>query len=228
MRVSFCIPTHDGNARCQNYLFDIFHALSQQINKDFNVWISDHSKSDKILTACKEYADLFEINYVRNPNNLGNISANTNHSLRNADGEILKVLFSDDFILTNNLVVELDKGFTDDVKWAVTGYAHTLDDGQTHYNPKVPFYNEKLLEGVNTLSSPSILALKKGIDMYFDEDLTMLMDCDMYYRLYKYHGDPVILKDYHISNREHKTQTQRTYEHLLPKEIEYLKQKHSS
>ena len=217
-----------GNARCQNYLFDIFHALSQQINKDFNVWISDHSKSDKVLTACKEYADLFEINYVRNPNNLGNISANTNHSLRNADGEILKVLFSDDFILTNNLVAELDKSFTDDVKWAVTGYAHTVDDGQTHYNPKVPFYNDRLLEGVNTLSSPSILALKRGIDMYFDEDLTMLMDCDMYYRLYKYHGDPVILKDYHISNREHKSQTQRTYEHLLPKEIEYLKQKHSS
>ena len=159
MRVSFCIPTHDGNARCQNYLFDIFHALSQQINKDFNVWISDHSKSDKVLTACKEYADLFEINYVRNPNNLGNISANTNHSLRNADGEILKVLFSDDFILTNNLVTELDKAFTGDVKWAVTGYAHTIDDGQTHYNPKVPFYNDRLLEGVNTLSSPSILAL---------------------------------------------------------------------
>ena len=54
MRVSFCIPTHDGNARCQNYLFDIFHALSQQSNKDFNVWISDHSESNKVLDACKE------------------------------------------------------------------------------------------------------------------------------------------------------------------------------
>ena len=125
-------------------------------------------------------------------------------------------------------MAELDKAFTDDVHWAVTGYAHTVDDGQTHYNPKIPYHNDKLLEGVNTLSSPSILALKRGIDMYFDEDLTMLMDCDMYYRLYKYHGDPVILKDYHISNREHKSQTQRTYEHLLPKEIEYLKEKHSS
>ena len=92
----------------------------------------------------------------------------------------------------------------------------------------IPCYNEKLLEGVNTLSSPSILAMKRGIDMYFDEKLTMLMDCDMYFRLYKYHGDPVILKDYHISNREHKSQTQRTYEHLLPKEIEYLKKKHSA
>ncbi len=228
MRVSFCIPTHDGNSRCQNYLFDIFHALSQQSNKNFNVWISDHSESDKVLNACTEYGDLFDIMYIPNKDHVGNISANTNNALQNADGDILKVLFSDDFILTNNLVEELDKAFTDNVDWAVTGYAHTLDDGQTHYNPKIPYYNDRLLEGVNTLSSPSILAMRKGIDMYFDEQLTMLMDCDMYYRLYKYHGDPVILKDYHISNREHKTQTQRTYEHLLPKEIEYLKEKHSS
>ena len=228
MRVSFCIPTHDGNAKCQNYLFDIFHALSQQTNKNFNVWISDHSKSDKVLNACAEYGDLFDIMYIPNKDHVGNISANTNNALQNADGDILKVLFSDDFILTNNLVEELDKAFTDNVDWAVTGYAHTLDDGQTHYNPKIPYYNDRLLEGVNTLSSPSILAMRKGIDMYFDEQLTMLMDCDMYYRLYKYHGDPVILKDYHISNREHKNQTQRSNEHLLPKEIEYLKKKHSA
>ena len=52
------------------------------------------------------------------------------------------------------------------------------------------------------------------------------MDCDMYYRLYKYHGEPAILHDYHISNREHKNQTQITFEHLLPTEIDYLKRKH--
>ena len=62
-RVSFCIPTHDGNAKCQQYLFDIFYALECQTCKDFNVWISDHSKSDKILKACQDYADVFEINF---------------------------------------------------------------------------------------------------------------------------------------------------------------------
>ena len=227
-RVSFCIPTHDGNAKCQQYLFDIFHALEHQTNKDFNVWISDHSKSKKVLQACQEYADVFEINYVQNTTKYGNISANTNNALRHGNGDILKVLFSDDFILTNNLTAELDKAFTKDVAWAVTGFAHTLTDGYQHYNPKIPVYNDRLLEGVNTLSSPSILALRKGINEYFDEELTMLMDCDMYYRLYKYHGDPVVLKDIHISNREHQSQTQRTYDHLLPEEIEYLKEKHSS
>ena len=228
MRVSFCIPTHDGNAKCQQYLFDIFHALANQTNKDFNVVISDHSKSNKVLKACEEYSDVIEILYATNTDKLGNISANTNNALRYANGEIKKVLFSDDFILTKNLVEELDKAFTDDVKWAVTGFAHTIDNGQTHYNPKVPEYNDRLLEGINTLSSPSILALRGDLDEYFDEDLTMLMDCDMYYRLYKYHGDPAVLMDFHISNREHPNQTQRTYEHLLPKEIEYLKKKHSS
>ena len=227
MRVSFCIPTYESKGKAQSYLFDIFYALANQTNKDFNVWISDHSKTDVVLEACKEYANEFEINYVKNEDRRGQISANTNCALRHADGEILKVMFQDDFILTKNLVEELDKAFVDDVDWAVTGFAHTLDDGHTHYNPKIPEYNNRLLEGVNTLSSPSILAIRNGIDEYFDEELTMLMDCDMYYRLYKYHGDPAVLTDYHISNREHQNQTQRTYEHLIPTEIDYLKEKHT-
>ena len=225
MRVSYCIPTHD-HPRCEQYMFDILYALSLQTTKDFELCVSHQGDQTRILRALNDYWDVINITFKKAED--GNISVNTNNAMKMGEGDIIKVLYSDDFILTSNLTEELDKAFTDDVHWAVTGYAHTVDDGHTHYNPKIPYHNDKLLEGVNTLSSPSILALKRGIDMYFDEDLTMLMDCDMYYRLYKYHGDPVILKDYHISNREHKSQTQRTYEHLLPKEIEYLKEKHSS
>lgn len=226
MRISFCIPCYESQGRAQQYLFDIFYALNQQVYKDFNVWISDHSLNDDVFNACKEYSDLFEINYIRNDEDRGQISSNTNCALKHADGEILKILFQDDFILTNTLTQELDKVFVDGVNWVVSGFAHTIDDGRTHYNPKLPYYNDKLLEGVNTLSSPSILAIKNGINEYFDEKLIMLMDCDMYYRLYKKYGDPVILSDYHISNREHRNQTQRSNKHLLPIEIEYLKEKY--
>jgi len=227
MRVSFCIPCYESHGKAKQYLFEIFYALSQQTCKDFNVWVSDQSQTDDdVLEACQEYADLFEINYLKNNNSLGNISANTNCAMEYADGEILKVMFQDDFILTKTLVEELDNAFQNDVLWAVTGFAHTIDNGHTHYNPKLPEYNDRLLEGVNTLSSPSILAMRNGLNEFFDEKLTMLMDCDMYYRLYKYHGEPAVLTDYHISNREHKNQTQRLHEHLLPTEIEYLKEKY--
>jgi glycosyltransferase involved in cell wall biosynthesis len=230
MRVSFCIPCYDyrgKGSKAKQYLFEIFHALNQQTNKNFNVWISDHSESNHVLEACEEYSDLFEINYIKNDELRGNMSANTNSTLKNADGEILKIIFQDDFILTTNLVSELDKAFVDEVEWALTGFAHTVDDGRTHYNPKIPYYNDRLLEGVNTLSSPSVLAMKNGINEFFDEKLTMLMDCDLYYRLYKYHKEPAILNDYHISNREHKNQTQRLYEHLLSSELSYLKEKYN-
>ena len=225
MRVSYCIPTHD-HARCEQYMFDILYALAHQSYKDFELCISHQGDEKRILRALDDYWDLLNITYKRAPQ--GNISTNTNNAMKMAEGDIIKILYSDDFILTSNLTEELDKAFTSDVKWAVTGFAHTLDNGRTHYNPKIPVYNDRLLEGINTLSSPSILALRRGINEYFDEKLTMLMDCDMYYRLYKYHGDPVVLKDIHISNREHQSQTQRTYDHLLPEEIEYLKEKHLS
>lgn len=230
-RVSFCIPAYESNGKAKNFLFDIFYALDLQRDKNFNVWVSDHSDSknprgNDVFEACQEYADCFEINYIRNEEKRGSISANTNCALRHADGEILKVMFQDDLILTNNLTSALDKAFVDGVDWAVSRFAHTVDDGKTHYNAKMPEYNDRLLEGVNTLSSPSILAMRNGIEEYFDEELTMLMDCDMWYRLYKYHGEPAIMFDCHISNREHKNQTQRSSEHLIPTEIEYLKEKH--
>tara|TARA_B100001989_G_C24389347_1_gene388446 strand:- start:33 stop:656 length:624 start_codon:yes stop_codon:yes gene_type:complete len=207
-------------------MFDILYPLSQQTTKDFDICVSHQGDEKRILRALNDYWDILNITYQKAPE--GNISVNTNNAMRMGEGDIIKVLYSDDFILTTTLTEELDKAFTSDISWVVTGFAHTLDNGRTHYNPKLPVYNDRLLEGVNTLSSPSILAVRNGIGEYFDEDLVMLMDCDMYYRLYKYHGEPIVLKDIHISNREHKNQTQRTYDHLLPEEIEYLKKKHSS
>ena len=223
MRVSYCVPTHD-HPRCEQYMFDILYALSQQSYKDFELCVSHQGDDDKILRSLNDYWDIINITYRRAPE--GNISINTNNAMKMGEGDIIKVLYSDDFILTSNLTEELDKAFTSDVSWAVTGFAHTLDNGLTHYNPKIPFYNDRLLEGINTLSSPSILAMRKDIKEYFDENLVMLMDCDMYYRLYKNYGDPVVINDIHISNREHQNQTQRSNEHLIPEEIDYLKKKH--
>ena len=205
-------------------MFDILYPLSQQTTKDFELCVSHQGDERRIIRALNDYWDILNITYKKAGD--GNISVNTNNAMRMAEGDIIKILYSDDFILTSNLTEELDKAFTSDVSWAVTGFAHTIDNGQTHYNPKLPVYNDRLLEGVNTLSSPSILAVRNGIEEYFDEHLVMLMDCDMYYRLYKNHGDPLVLKDIHISNREHRNQTQRSNEHLIPEEIDYLKNKH--
>ena len=226
MRISICIPCYECHGNAKRYLFNIFHALKNQESQNFNVWISDESQNNEVFEACEEYADLFEINYVKNQNDKRGMSSNINNALKYADGEILKVHFQDDFIINTSLTKQLDESFVDGVEWAVVGFCHTIDDGRTHYNPKIPVWNPNLLEGVNTLSSPSILAMKNGIDEYFDEDLVMLMDCDMYYRLYKYHGNPAVLNDFYISNREHKNQLQRSSEHLLPEEIYYLKEKH--
>ena len=205
-------------------MFDILYPLSQQTTKDFELCVSHQGDQTRILRALNDYWDILNITFNRAEE--GNISVNTNNAMKMAEGEIIKLLYSDDFILTSNLTEELDKAFTPEVSWAVTGFAHTIDNGQTHYNPKLPVYNDRLLEGVNTLSSPSILAVRNGLEEYFDDKLVMLMDCDMYYRLYTMLGNPVVLEDIHISNREHRNQTQRSSEHLIPEEIEYLKKKH--
>ena len=64
-RVSFCIPCYEAAGKGDMYLREIFYALEHQTNKDFNVWISDHSLDQKVLEVCREYCESFEINYIQ-------------------------------------------------------------------------------------------------------------------------------------------------------------------
>mgnify|MGYP003125092688 FL=1 len=129
MRVSYCIPTHD-HSRCEQYMFDILYPLSQQTTKDFELCVSHQGDEKRILRALNDYWDILNITYQKASE--GNISVNTNNAMRMGEGDIIKVLYSDDFILTKNLTEELDKAFTHDVSWAVSGFVHTIDDGKAH------------------------------------------------------------------------------------------------
>ena len=84
---------------------------------------------------------------------------------------------------------------------------HTRTDGRDFYWTLMPTWNNELLKGVNSISSPSVLAFKREkVTERFDENLSMMMDCEMYYRLDKVHGQPVYLHDDLISNRVHDEQ----------------------
>ncbi len=234
MRVSYCIPTHDGNPRCQQFLFDIFYALSQQSYKNFDVTISDHSDSNKVRYACDEYADVLNIVYVKNKENKGNISANTNNAMRNCSGDIIKVMFQDDFFYDDEALQKIHDSFDDEHDWLVCGSNHTQDDGHTFYWDLYPRWNDNIIRGVNSISSPSVMAAKKKVfdQIKFDESLVMMMDCEIYYHIKKEFGEPIYLHDVLVSNRVHQDQISLRYNaspnsaNDLDREVEYCILKH--
>lgn len=154
----------------------------------------------------------------------GKMAENTNAAMRKCHGDIIKILYMDDYMAHDDALQEIADAWMDDTRWMVTGCSH---DPGTHFH--LPTYNDDIYKGVNTIGSPSVLSLKNDADLlFFDERLTWLLDCDLYKRLYEKWGPPTILNDINATIGIHDGQTTMT----LPDEIkedehDYLLTKHA-
>lgn len=226
MKISVCIPTWEQYGFGVNYLKTLFETLVTQTFKNFNIIISDHSVNDEIEHFVDSYKKIFEIIYIRNINNRGNGPANTNVTLKHADGEIIKIMFQDDFFVNNHALEIIHKSFEDkNCKWVVNGCNHT-NDGISFNREMIPSWNDQILYGINTISSPSVLSFRNSELSFFDENLTMLMDCEYYYQLYLKYNKPTIIEDILISNRMHSNQISSRYNQDINEEINYIKNKY--
>jgi glycosyltransferase involved in cell wall biosynthesis len=189
-----------------------------QTYDNIEVIISDHSKDDSILNICKDFSNRgLDITYIKNENMVGNSSANLNEAIKSAKGDIIKVIFQDDFLYHDQSIEDIVKEYQKDdgVKWLVTSCCHT-EDGSLYYNYMDPEYTLNILEGNNRISSPSVLSFINSEDkLLFDPDFIWLMDCDYYYRMYQKYGEPYYLKSTNVVNRHWGGQLTK----ILPKDI---------
>lgn len=227
-RFSICIPVWEQGGFGLQYLKDLINSIEAQTFYDWEIVISDHSKNDDIdefvFSIYKQNRD--GIHYVRNGSDYGNGVANLNQALSRASGEIIKVMFQDDLMYSPNCLKILNYSFTENVNWLVNGCNHTRD-GVSFEREMKPSWNDDIILGVNSISSPSVLAFRNENIELFDEKLTMLMDVEYYYRLYKKFGLPKFLNDILISNRCHENQISSQYTGDLGVEIEYVKNKYN-
>jgi glycosyltransferase involved in cell wall biosynthesis len=229
MKVSIAIPTWESHGRGGEFLDDLFRTIEIQTFKDFEVCISDHSMNDDVLNVVNEYTDKFEIVFRRNSNNRGNGPANTNASIDLCSGEIIKIMFQDDFFYDDESLEKIVSEFENsDKAWLVNACNHTKDDGHSFYWDFYPQWNDKILHGVNTISSPSVLSIKKEVfkKVKFDTSLVMMMDCDYYYNAREQFGDPIYYHDVLVSNRVHKNQISMRYDKNLQDEVDYCLEKY--
>ncbi len=199
--LTVCIPTHEMGGLGYTFLRKNFDILATQTFKDFDVVVSDHSKNNAIKDLCEEYNHALSIHYYRNTHGIGSSSANINNAIKNAEGQLIKILFLDDFLYSNESLGEIVKSFDmerDD--WLVTACEHSRD-GNTFYRPFYPKYNSKIYLGNNTISSPSVLTIKNENPLLFDETIVWLMDVEYYKRCYDKFGEPKILNRINVVNR---------------------------
>lgn len=155
-KISICIPIHDI-PETAIFLARLLVSIDKQTFKDYEIIITKEGK----------------------------MAENTNAAIKKAKGEIVKIMFMDDWFAHPNSLEEIVKCF-DDKKtyWSICG-ADT--------NP-TPTWNDEIVKGKNTLGSPSALAFRNKKPLLFDKEMSWLLDCDLYHRLDEKYGKPTILE----------------------------------
>lgn len=224
-RFSICIPTWEQHGVGAKYLKELFDSINRQTFRDYEIVVSDHSRNNAIFDLCHGIENLV---YVRNDRKRGSGPANTNNALLYCSGQIVKIMFQDDLMCSPECLDKIDKAFTENVQWLVTGCNHTYF-GELFFDAMVPRWNDKLIWGVNTIGCPSVLSFRNGIMERFDEDLVMLMDVDFYYRMYTRFGPASVVPEPLVASRIHEHQISSNYDDRnIEKERQIIRRKYST
>ncbi len=196
-KISVCVPAHYAMQNYDFFMERLIRSLDRQTFRDFELVITHDGK----------------------------MAENSNSAIKKAKGEIIKVLYLDDYLYSTEALQNLADNFTGG--WLATGCVH--DNGEQTFSPHYPTYNTEIQYGNNTVGSPSVVAFENKEPLLFDESLSWLLDCDLYYRLYERYGEPKLLPylDVGIGVGRHQTT------HLMSdkdkvSEFNYLREKHGT
>lgn len=161
-KVSVVVPIHDMRDG-DKFLWRLVNSLTAQTFKDWELIITKDGK----------------------------MAENTNSGIKRARGEIIKILYADDYFAHKDALQYIVSSFKGG--WLATGCLH--DDGMNVGMPHFPLYNHEIHTGENTIGSPSVIAIENDNPLLFDETMSWLLDCDYYKRLYERYGEPILLND---------------------------------
>src|SRR3990167_6227512 len=149
-KISIVIPIHNM-ANGAFFLWRAINSIMEQTFKDYEIIITKQGK----------------------------MAENTNAGMARARGELIKILYLDDYFTESSVLQRIVDNFDKDVHWMLLG-ANT--------NPE-PYWTDNIQTGNNKLGSPSALVFRNTKDTghnegsykwYFDERMSWLLDCDLY------------------------------------------------
>lgn len=230
--ISIVIPTYEMKAQGVTFLKRCLDSIQKQQLEDptlIEVRISDQSTDDAIKAFAKDIAAnpnyRIAVHYHRTTTGKGIAAHNLNCALGYAQGSFVKILFQDDLLVEDNyLATVLEQIAQHDPDCIMSAATHT-QDGLTFFNPMTPVENPYFLFGNNTVSSPSVLTVRKSIftKIPFDEHLKLLFDCDFYHQIFAQKLKVKIINDIHIANGIWEGQSQFGISpEAFSKEVRYL------
>ncbi len=202
-RFSIVIPIHESMKYGPFFLWRSIQAIMKQTFTDYEIVIVQQGK----------------------------MAENTNAGIKRAQGELIKILYLDDYFAHDHALEVISESFRAEDRWLATGCLHQRTQEPTFYedphSPHYPEYTEDIHTGNNLIGSPSVITIRNEGHLLFDDNLSYLLDCELYKRYHHTYGPPRLLKDLNVVIGLHKGQTSITMpddEKAL--EFDYLKMKY--
>lgn len=204
-KISVCVPVYTMKDKtAERFLVEFFTNLMGQSFKDFDVVVSDQSVFNNLKDICETFSNVLDIKYIRNNSATRNAANNVNNAVRHATGDIIKLLYMDDFFVDHQALEKIAKAFDEnDGKWLIAGFTHCNQERNRFFDTRIPWYENKYVNGDNTTGNPSNYAVRRECALEMDENLLWIVDGEYFYRSYFYHGDPIKLNEILVCFREH-------------------------
>lgn len=184
-RFSIVIPIHKKMSQRAFFLDRAVQSVMEQSFKDYE------------LIICQE----------------GTMAENTNYGMKKSQGEFIKILYMDDYFAHTDSLRNISDALTPTTQWLATGCLHedsSMDTLEEPHSPHLPSYSKDIHMGNNTIGSPSVITIRNEGKMLFDEQLSYLLDCDLYRRYFDAYGPPILLDDLNVVIGIHDGQTSTT------------------
>jgi len=206
-KISICCPVYTMKGKtAEKFLVEYFSHLMYQTFKDFDIVISDQSEGDNLKLLCDTFSHVLDIKYFKNTSGKKNAASNVNNAVRHATGDIIKLLYMDDFFVDQDALLKIINAFersSPEGKWLISGFTHSNEDRTQFFDTRLPWYGNKYVNGDNTTGNPSNYAVRRDCAIEMDDDLLWIVDGEYFYRSYYYHGDPIMIDDVLVCFREH-------------------------
>lgn len=188
--ISVCIPCYEMHGSGGKYLIELLDSLQKQTFKNFEIIVSDQSKTNEIQKIVENYKSFNPIIYKKSSGN--SASSNMNNAMKFAKCSIIKPMFQDDKAYSKTLLERITQS---EFYWGAVGTFHIDEKSRDIGRIISPIRSVLQPFGINKIGNPSVIFFKNKNTLKFNEDLTNLMDCEFYQKLYAHYGEPELIKE---------------------------------
>jgi hypothetical protein len=207
------------------FVQELLESISVQSTMPDEVIISGAHKPYYLSVLLPAYNKKFPVKFL--VNNSVSTSSNLNFVMQKSESTITKILFHDDFFISKNAIKRIHSKFRKpSTIWSVETSKNFNNDSKKFEKKTTPRIASGLADGINSVGSPSVIAIRTKNYLPFNEELKWLLDCEWYLRMFHHFGNPTVIRRPQIASRLHSGQATHWAKSLQDPESELVKEIH--